>query len=35
VRYQPLDGVDVVVTEGLHAGERVATQGAALLNQVR
>ena len=35
VRYTPLDGVDVVVTEGLHAGERVATQGAALLNQVR
>lgn len=35
VRTQPLDGVHVAVTEGLHAGERVATQGASLLNQIR
>ncbi|MBS0506560.1 MAG: HlyD family efflux transporter periplasmic adaptor subunit [Proteobacteria bacterium] len=35
VRHQPLDGVHVAVTEGLQPGERVATQGAALLNQIR
>lgn len=35
VLYQPLDGVQVAVTSGLQAGERVATEGAALLNQVR
>lgn len=35
VRYQPLDGVRVAVTDGLQAGERVVTEGAALLNQVR
>ena len=35
VRHQPLDGVHVAVTEGLQAGERVATQGASLLNQIR
>ena len=35
VSYQPLDGVRVAVTQGLAAGERVATQGAALINQVR
>ena len=35
VRYQPLDGVHVAVTEGLEPGERVATQGAQLLNQIR
>jgi len=35
VRYQPLDGVHVAVTEGLQSGERVATQGAQLLNQIR
>lgn len=31
----PLDGVSVAVTSGLAAGDRVATQGAALINQVR
>ncbi len=31
----PLDGVQVVVTSGLAAGDRVATQGASLINQVR
>ena len=35
VGYLPLDGVSVAVTQGLAAGERVATQGAALINQVR
>lgn len=35
VRIQPLDGVHVVVTDGLQPGERVATQGASLLNQIR
>jgi multidrug efflux pump subunit AcrA (membrane-fusion protein) len=31
----PLDGVSVAVTSGLQAGDRVATQGATLINQVR
>jgi membrane fusion protein, heavy metal efflux system len=31
----PLDGVTVAVTSGLLAGDRVATQGAGLINQVR
>ncbi len=31
----PLDGVRVAVTSGLQAGDRVATQGATLINQVR
>jgi cobalt-zinc-cadmium efflux system membrane fusion protein len=31
----PLDGVQVAVTSGLQAGDRVATQGATLINQVR
>ncbi len=31
----PLDGVDVAVTSGLQPGDRVATQGATLINQVR
>ena len=35
VTVEPLDGVTVAVTSGLEAGERVATQGAALINQVR
>ena len=35
VRHQPLDGVHVAVTDGLQVGERVATQGASLLNQIR
>lgn len=35
VTVQPLDGVNVAITSGLQAGERVATQGATLINQVR
>jgi hypothetical protein len=35
VTTEPLDGVNVAVTSGLAAGERVATQGATLINQVR
>lgn len=35
VRSQPLDGVRVVIVDGLAGGERVVVQGAALLNQVR
>ncbi|MDM0121882.1 efflux RND transporter periplasmic adaptor subunit [Variovorax arabinosiphilus] len=31
----PLDGVHVAVTAGLQAGDRVATQGATLINQLR
>ncbi|WP_298934249.1 HlyD family efflux transporter periplasmic adaptor subunit [uncultured Ramlibacter sp.] len=35
VRTVPLDGASVSVVNGLKAGERVVTQGAALVNQVR
>lgn len=35
VRTMPLDGADVSVVDGLKAGERVVTEGAALVNQVR
>lgn len=35
VTVAPLDGLRVVVTAGLDAGDRVATQGAALIQQVR
>lgn len=35
VTVEPLDGVNVAVTSGLTSGERVATQGATLINQVR
>jgi cobalt-zinc-cadmium efflux system membrane fusion protein len=35
VTTQALDGVDVAVTTGLKPGDRVATQGATLINQVR
>jgi membrane fusion protein, heavy metal efflux system len=35
VRWQALDGSRVTVVDGLKADERVVTQGAALLNQVR
>jgi hypothetical protein len=31
----PLDGVRVAVTSGLHARDRVTTQGATLINQLR
>ena len=35
VRFAPLDGSRVLVVSGLQAGERVVTDGAPLLNQVR
>jgi len=35
VVHAPLDGVRVRVTAGLADGERVVTQGASLLNQIR
>lgn len=35
VRVVPLDGASMSVVDGLKAGERVVTQGAALVNQVR
>lgn len=35
VTVAPLDGATVAVTSGLKAGDRVATQGATLINQVR
>jgi hypothetical protein len=35
VRFEPLDGVTVAVTAGLQPGDRIATQGATLLNQIR
>ncbi|MDM0057104.1 efflux RND transporter periplasmic adaptor subunit [Variovorax fucosicus] len=35
VTTEPLDGVNVAVTSGLEPGDRVATQGATLINQVR
>jgi multidrug efflux pump subunit AcrA (membrane-fusion protein) len=35
VTFEPLDGANVTVTSGLKSGDRVATQGATLINQVR
>jgi multidrug efflux pump subunit AcrA (membrane-fusion protein) len=35
VTFEPLDGLRVTVTSGLKSGDRVATQGATLINQVR
>lgn len=35
VGFEPLDGASVLVTSGLEGGERIVTQAAALLNQVR
>lgn len=35
VRFMALDGLTVSVTDGLKPGDRVVTQGTALLNQVR
>jgi membrane fusion protein, heavy metal efflux system len=32
---EPMDGVSVAVTSGLKAGDRIATSGATLINQVR
>jgi membrane fusion protein, heavy metal efflux system len=32
---EALDGLNVAVTSGLQAGDRIATQGATLINQVR
>ncbi|NBO05372.1 MAG: efflux RND transporter periplasmic adaptor subunit, partial [Betaproteobacteria bacterium] len=35
VTLEPLDGTRVAVTSGLKSGDRVATQGATLINQIR
>ena len=35
VTIEPLDGVNAAVISGLKSGDRVATQGATLINQVR
>lgn len=35
VATEPLDGINVVVTSGLKAGDRIATLGATLVNQIR
>lgn len=35
VRLSPLDGATVAIVDGLKAGDRVVTQGAPLVNQVR
>lgn len=35
VTIEPLDGAHVAITSGLKAGDRVVTQGAILVNQVR
>lgn len=35
IRSEPLDGVRVLVTDGLKAGERVVVQGASLIAQIR
>jgi hypothetical protein len=35
VTVEPLDGASFAVTSGLQAGDRIATQGASLINQVR
>jgi biotin carboxyl carrier protein len=35
IRPQPLDGLNAAVTAGLAAGDRIVTEGAAVLSQVR
>jgi cobalt-zinc-cadmium efflux system membrane fusion protein len=35
VTVEPLDGASFAVTSGLKAGDRIATQGASLINQIR
>jgi membrane fusion protein, heavy metal efflux system len=35
ITYESLDGIDVAVTTGLKAGDRVVTQAATLVNQIR
>jgi len=35
VRSEPLDGLRVLVTGGLQAGDRVVVQGASLIAQIR
>lgn len=35
VMVEPLDGTSFAVTSGLKAGDRIATQGASLVNQIR
>jgi multidrug efflux pump subunit AcrA (membrane-fusion protein) len=35
VQTEPLDGVRVVVRQGLKPGERIVVQGASLISQIR
>jgi hypothetical protein len=35
VRTEPLDGTRVLVVAGLRPGQRIVTQGAELLSQIR
>ena len=35
VVYEPLDGQNIVITSGIKDGERVITDGASLINQIR
>lgn len=35
IRFEPLDATQVVVTSGLHEGDRVVSRGASLLTQIR
>lgn len=35
VTAEPLDGVSVAITSGIKAGDRIATQAATLINQIR
>jgi multidrug efflux pump subunit AcrA (membrane-fusion protein) len=35
VVYEPLDGQSIVITSGIKDGERVITDGASLINQIR
>jgi hypothetical protein len=35
VRVEPLDGANVLIVSGVDAGQRIVTQGAELLNQIR
>lgn len=35
IRAEPLDGRQTLVLDGLHAGDRVVTSGAELINQIR
>jgi membrane fusion protein, heavy metal efflux system len=35
VTHAPIDGVQLRLTSGVKAGERVVTRGASLINQIR